>query len=75
MKSKFYLILSNGLICVMLFCLSFLTFVEPIESVVLQNVPKVFYNGNTESRNVSLMINVYWGNEYLDDILSIFEKY
>ena len=75
MKSKFYLILSNGLICIMLICLSFFAFVEPIESVVLQNVPKVFYNGNTESRNVSLMINVYWGNEYLDDLLSIFEKY
>ena len=75
MKSKFYLVLSNSLIGVMLFCLSVMVFVEPIESVFLQNVQKVYYNGNTEGKSVSLMINVYWGNEYLDDILKTLDKY
>ena len=35
----------------------------------------VIYNGNRSSNKVSLMINVYWGTEYLDDMISIFEKY
>lgn len=35
----------------------------------------VIYNGNTKSNKVSLMINVYWGTEYIDDILSVLEEY
>lgn len=29
------------------------------------------YNGNRDSNKVSLMINVYWGTEYIEDILKI----
>ncbi|MBQ7452771.1 MAG: polysaccharide deacetylase family protein [Clostridia bacterium] len=29
----------------------------------------VYYSGNTETKNVSLMINVYWGTEFLDSML------
>ena len=32
------------------------------------------YNGNLNSRNVSLMINVYWGDEFLDDMLSVIKE-
>ena len=35
----------------------------------------VIYSGNRESNNVSLMFNVYWGTEYLDDILDILDSY
>ncbi len=31
----------------------------------------VIYHGNTDSKNISLMINVYWGNEYLPDMLKV----
>ena len=73
-KSRFYLFLSNGLIALMLISLGVLTFVDPIQSVVLQNTQKVYYNGNTDTKNVSLMINVYWGNEYIDPILDILKQ-
>ena len=33
------------------------------------------YGGDTTSNNVSLMINVYWGTEYVETILDIFKKY
>ena len=33
------------------------------------------YAGNTESRKVCLMINVYWGTEYVEPMLDIFEKH
>ena len=32
------------------------------------------YHGNTENKNVSLMINVYWGTEYLEPMLEILEE-
>ena len=35
----------------------------------------VYYSGNTESNKISLMINVYWGTEYLDDMLEILDRY
>ena len=37
-------------------------------------VSGVYYNGNKEGNNISLMINVYWGTEYIDDILQIFKE-
>lgn len=37
-------------------------------------VSGVYYNGDKNSKNVSLMINVYWGTEYLDDMLSILKE-
>ncbi len=35
----------------------------------------VIYAGNETSGKVSLMINVYWGTEYLDDMLDTLNKY
>ena len=35
----------------------------------------VIYNGNRDNNNVSLMINVYWGSEYIEEMLDIFDKY
>ena len=74
-KSHFYMILSNGLIALMLCSLCVLTFVDPVKSVVMQDTVKVFYNGNTENNNVTLMFNVYWGNEYIDSILETLKSY
>lgn len=35
---------------------------------------KAVYRGNAENNNVSLMINVYWGNEYIEQMLDVIEK-
>jgi len=35
----------------------------------------VIYNGNRDSNKVSLMVNVYWGTEYIPKMLEIFKKY
>lgn len=32
------------------------------------------YQGNTSSKNISLMINVYWGTEYLGEMLQTLEE-
>ena len=38
-------------------------------------VAGVYYNGDKASKNISLMINVYWGTEYLDNMLATLEEY
>jgi len=35
---------------------------------------KPYYNGNRDSKNVSLMVNVYWGNEFIPEMLQIFKE-
>ena len=42
-----------------------------INIVPTSAVSGVYYNGDTSSNNVTLMINVYWGSEYLDEMLDI----
>lgn len=32
------------------------------------------YRGNTENKNASLMINVYWGTEYLEPMLDVLQE-
>lgn len=34
----------------------------------------VYYSGNENSNKVTLMINVYWGTEYLDEMLDILQE-
>ena len=34
----------------------------------------VYYSGDENSKKVSLMINVYWGTEFLDEMLEILRK-
>jgi len=36
---------------------------------------RVIYSGNTENNNVSFMVNVYQGEEYVLDMLDIFDLY
>ena len=36
---------------------------------------RVYYTGNTDSKYVSLMFNVYWGSEYLPEILDVLDEY
>ena len=37
--------------------------------------PNVIYNGDTSKNNVSFMVNVYWGTEYIEDMLDVFDLY
>ena len=44
-------------------------------TIYTSNIVKgAYYSGNEESNNVSLMINVYWGDEYLDGMLNILKE-
>ena len=60
-----------GSIVLIVFALSFFV---PIDAQTVSTGKGAIYCGNRENNNVSLMINVYWGTEYLDDILSVLDK-
>lgn len=69
-------IIANLLIVCMLFALSGICFFGGTTFAVIgENISKPYYKGNVNSRNVSLMVNVYWGDEYLDGMLKAFKKY
>ena len=37
--------------------------------------PNVIYNGDTSQNKVCFMVNVYWGTEYIEDMLDVFDLY
>ena len=65
----------NVVIILMLFLVASCAFLG-VNIVTTSNVINgVYYSGNEESNKISLMINVYWGTEYLDGMLEILDKY
>lgn len=58
----------NVLLGIAVLCIFALTIFVPILPQTAQTFAPI-YNGDRESGKVSLMINVYWGTEYLDDML------
>lgn len=65
------------LICVVIVTMLFCGFFTNQSDVVMANKTYngVIYAGNENSGKVALMINVYWGTEYLDEMLETLEKY
>lgn len=73
----FYLrkVVVNVCIAFMLCVFGGLTIWGSVRSVSTANlVNGVYYSGDTSSNNISLMINVYWGTEYLDGMLDVLEE-
>lgn len=60
-----------GSIVLIVFALSFFA---PVNAEMVSSGNSAIYCGNKDKNNVSLMINVYWGTEYLDDILSVLDS-
>ena len=75
MKKRSYHIISNVIICTMLLGLFMFTINIDSDYVFSYSNPNVIYNGNTNSNKVSLMINIYWGNEYIDGMLDVLDQY
>ena len=75
-KIKYFLNLTflNLIFLIMLFFLCYFTFSNKTQNV-LKASDDVFYCGDETKNNVSLMFNVYQGEEYIDDILTTLEKH
>lgn len=75
MKIKRARIVSNIIIVSMLLILITYISASNYQYVFSYQNENIVYNGNKDSNKVSLMINVYWGTEYIQDMLDVFEKY
>lgn len=74
MKGKFFInVVANAVLIIIVCGLSIFTLSSASTSVFNGNAYSPIYRGG--GNNVSLMINVYWGAEYLADMLAIFDKY
>lgn len=77
MKTKLTLfrnVFSNALIGAMLMFMLTLTYAGGVLNVFSSSDSEPYYTGNTSGANVSLMINVYWGSEFIEPILDILEE-
>ena len=75
MKKKSYHIISNIVIALVLVSLFMFTTNISSNYVFSYSNPEVIYNGNEDSNKVSLMINIYWGNEYIEPMLDVLDEY
>lgn len=69
-------LLSNIIIvfvCISLVVISFNSASKSVSAVSYKD--SVYYFGNKQSNYVSLMFNVYWGDEYLDSILEVLDSH
>ncbi len=68
-EKRFINITCNVILGVILAVVFGLSLFSPVSSVVSVARGSAIYNGNRDNKNVTLMINVYWGTEYLDSML------
>jgi len=67
-------IFSNAIIGVMLTFMLMLTYAGGVLNVFASSDCEPYYVGDLNSRNVSLMINIYWGSEFIEPILDILDE-
>ena len=69
-EDKFINITCNIIMSLIVLVVFSLSIFSPVINVSSLPIEKAFYNGSKENKNISLMINVYWGTEYIDDMLA-----
>lgn len=68
-------ILINFVIAVCVFSVFSICFFTDDASVVSSTGYKAIYRGNDKNPNISLCINIYWGTEYVEEMLDILNEY
>jgi len=64
----------NLILIVTAFCVMSLSFFAPIVTEAFSTATAPYFYGDKNSNKVSLMINVYWGTEYLDEMLDVLKE-
>ncbi len=72
--SKKVVILSNIAILAIILLVFNMCFAVGLQEAGSTNIGAPIYHGDTSKTHASLMINVYWGSEYIDDILKVLQK-
>lgn len=67
--------ITNLILFVLVIGMFFLAFTGSIKTVYSENNSlNAIYRGNISNKNVSLMINVYWGTEYIEPMLEVLKQ-
>lgn len=72
---KFRNIVANAVICSVLLLLFVVSYAGGVLNVWTTASVAPIYSGNLENNNITIMVNVYWGTEYIQPMLDIFKKY
>ena len=75
MKRKIFVNLVASIILIVVLSGVVLVTVGGTNLSAFNTVDEVYYKSESENNKVSLAINIYWGTEYLDDLLDILDKY
>lgn len=71
-REKFFMnVVVNGVLALMLLGIFAVTLAPQISQAFNPESNGAYYRGNVSNKNISLMINVYWGTEYLDGMLKV----
>ena len=73
-EKTFVNVFCNICICLVIVGVLFVSIYTPVVSMTNLTNDDVIYLGNTNNKNVSLMINVYWGTEYVEPMIDILDK-
>lgn len=65
---------TNLILITLIVGMFFLAFTSNIKSVYNANNNTAIYRGNPEKNNISLMINVYWGTEFVEPMLEVLKN-
>lgn len=63
--------IANFVICFAIICLAFITYQGGVVGAFSSNTAQVIYSGNSKNNTISLMFNVYQGNEHVEKILDV----
>ncbi|MGN1098827.1 MAG: polysaccharide deacetylase family protein [Christensenellales bacterium] len=72
-ETKFIHIFSNIVIVLLIVSLTLFVFTDNMQAAVMTSKP--YYRGDEGKKCITLMVNVYWGTEFLEDMLRIFDEY
>ncbi|HIY45437.1 MAG TPA: polysaccharide deacetylase family protein [Candidatus Borkfalkia excrementipullorum] len=67
--------LTNAALAILLLAVGIVCFLPIGISTAGKLSDRVYYSGNTDSKYVSVMINVYWGTEYIPAMLDVLDEY
>ncbi|HEY8389592.1 MAG TPA: polysaccharide deacetylase family protein [Clostridia bacterium] len=74
-KEKYFIdVFCNIIIAVAVVFVFALSIKDDIAQVFKSDTPQAYYRGDTSKNNISLMINVYWGTEYIDGMLKVMDE-
>lgn len=73
-KKNFTHVFANVVLVAMVLAIAAISFVGATTNVFKNNDNSPIYRGSGHNQ-VSLMVNVYWGTEYIDQMLDVFDKY